>query len=296
MPTEPGSTVPRRQLGRHLRQLREDAQMTIKLAAEELEWSAPKIWRIEGGATSMRALDVEAMCRLYGASPDTTAALMALARETRAKGWWHAYGDAIPTWFELYVSLESAASRLRKYEPELIPGLLQTAAYATEVFRLYGPDAHPDEVRRSVAVRMERQQLLTRTRPPAPQLHAVLNEASLRRPLRDRAAMIEQFRHLLRASRLPNVSIRVLPLRAGLHRGATAGGSFTILDFPDLGHARGAEPTTVYSDGLTGALYLDKPEEVAAYEKVWSSIVAATLDERQSMRLIAVIAKEHSSP
>ena len=88
METDQGSTVPRRQLGRYLRQLREDAQITIKRAAEELEWSAPKIWRIEGGATSMRALDVEAMCRVYGASPDQTKILMDLARETKSKGWW----------------------------------------------------------------------------------------------------------------------------------------------------------------------------------------------------------------
>ena len=108
--------------------------------------------------------------------------------------------------------------------------------------------------------------------------------------------MTDQFRSLLRVGRLPNVSIRVLPLRAGLHRGATAGGSFTILDFPDLGNARGAEPSTVYSDGLTGALYLDKPAEVAAYGNLWASIVAASLDESQSMRLIAAIAKEHPSP
>jgi transcriptional regulator with XRE-family HTH domain len=120
--TDPGSTVPRRQLGRYLRQLREDARITVKRASEELEWSAPKIWRIEGGATSMRALDVEAMCRLYGASPDQTQILMGLARETKSKGWWHSYNDAIPAYFELYVGLESSAERLRQYEPELIPG------------------------------------------------------------------------------------------------------------------------------------------------------------------------------
>lgn len=296
MPTDQGSTVPRRGLARQLRQLREDARITISLTAEELEWSTQKIWRIEGAETSMRALDVAAMCRLYEAPPDLTEALMALARETKAKGWWHAYGDAIPAWFELYVSMESAANHLRQYGPELIPGLLQTEAYATEVFQIHHPDMPADEVRRGVAVRMERQALLTRTRPPVPRLEAVLNEAVLRRSLRDPAAMVEQYRHLLRVGQLSNVSIRVLPLRAGLHSGAVAGGSFTILDFPDLGRARGAEPTTIYSDGLTGALYLDKPDEVAAYERVWASIVAASLDETQSMRLIAAIAKEHLTP
>lgn len=295
MAIDPGSTVPRRQLGRHLRQLREEAQITVKVAAEELEWSAPKIWRIEGGATSMRALDVEAMCRLYQASAETTLALMGLARETRAKGWWHSYGDAIPAWFELYVGLESAANRLRQYQPELVPGLLQTEEYAREVFQLGHSDMPAAEVERGVAVRLERQGLLTRTRPAAPRLEVVLNEAVLHRPLTDRAAMAQQLRHLVTVGEQPNVSVRVLPLRAGLHRAALAGGSFVILDFPDTGRVGGAEPTTVYSDGLTGALYLDKPTEAAAYNSVWAKIVTSTLDEAASSRLISATAKEYES-
>ncbi len=292
MQTDPGSTVPRRQLGRYLRQLREDARITVKRAAEELEWSAPKIWRIEGGTTSMRALDVEAMCRLYGATPDRTAALMELARETKSKGWWHSYSDVIAPSFELYVGLESAANRLRQYEPELIPGLLQTEAYATEVFRTRDRNLADDEVRRRVAVRRERQELLTRMWPSAPRLEVILNEAVLRRPLRDPAAMAEQLRHLTRAGGLPNVSVRVLPYAVGIHPAAMAGGPFVILDFPDNGDVRGAEPTTVYSDGLTGSLYLDKPTEVDAYGAVWDEITKSSLNEAQSKKLIATIAKE----
>jgi hypothetical protein len=291
---DPGSTVPRRQLGRYLRELREEAQVTVKVASEELEWSAPKIWRIESGATSMRALDVEAMCRLYGATPEVTTALMGLARETKARGWWHAYGDAVPTWFELYVGLESAATRLRKYEPELIPGLFQTEAYATEVFRVHHPDKPAAEIERGVAVRAERQSIVTRTRPAPPTLEVVINEAVLRRPLADRAAMADQLTHLGKAGALPNVAILVLPLAAGLHRAAMAGGSFTILDFAgDSRHK--PEPSVVYSDGYTGALYLDKPSELKAYNVVWSNLVAACPDQRESRQLIASIAKEYQS-
>jgi Domain of unknown function (DUF5753)/Helix-turn-helix domain len=290
--TDPGSTVPRRQLGRYLRQLREDARITVKLASEQLEWSAPKIWRIEGGATSMRALDVEAMCRLYGAAPEQTEMLMALARETKSKGWWHSYNDAIPAYFELYVGLESSAERLRQYEPELIPGLLQTEAYATEVFRTRDRRRTDEEVTRGVAVRKERQGLLLRTWPAAPRLEVVLNEGVLRRPLRDRAEMAQQLRHIVQVGALPNVVVRVLPYAAGIHPASMAGGSFVILDFPDHGDARGAEPTTVYSDGLTGSLYLDKPTEVEAYEEVWAAMMASALNEAQSKKLIAIIAKE----
>jgi transcriptional regulator with XRE-family HTH domain len=291
---DPGSTVPRRQLGRYLRQLREEAQITVKIAAEELEWSAPKIWRIESGATSMRALDVEAMCKVYGASSGTTEVLTGLAKETKAKGWWHSYGDAIPAWFELYVGLESAATRLRQYEPELITGSLQTEAYATEVFRVAHPEMADAEIERGVAVRIGRQALLTRARPPAPRLEVVLNEAALHRPLVTVGAMAEQLQHINKTSELPNVRVLVLPLGAGLHRAAMAGGSFVILDFPTTG--ANPEPSTVYSDGLTGALYLDKPPEITAYNEVWTSLVSSCLTEPQSKKLIAAIAKEYGSP
>ena len=131
--TDLGSTVPRRHLGRYLRKLREDGQITVKAAADALEWSPQKIWRIENGTVAMRSHDVETMCRVYGAPEQIAQTLMGLARETKARGWWHSYGDVVPSWFELYVGLESAASHLRQYEPELIPGLLQTKAYAREV-------------------------------------------------------------------------------------------------------------------------------------------------------------------
>jgi len=293
MTTDAGSTVPRRQLGRYLRQLREEARVTVKAAADALEWSTPKIWRIESGIVSMRALDVEAMCRAYGAAPDITQALMGLAKETKAKGWWHSYGDAIPHWFELYVGLESAASRLRIYEPELIPGILQTPEYATRVFRVAQPEMPPVEVERGVAVRIGRQALLRRSLPPPPQLEVVLNEVVLRRSIG--CGMAEQLHHLCAVGDLPNVSIRVLPIDAGLHRAAMVGGPFIILDFPASGEGRQPEPSTVYSDGLTGALYLDKPAEVAAFNSVWESTVTASLDEQASADLIAEIARGYRS-
>src|SRR5229473_8185023 len=124
-----GSTVPRRQLGRYLRELRAGQRITVKTAAEKLEWSETKVWRIETGQTSLRSHDVELMCRIYAAPPDLTEALMGLAKETKAKGWWHAYGDVIPEGFDVYIGLEEAVSSLSWYESELIPGLLQTEAY-----------------------------------------------------------------------------------------------------------------------------------------------------------------------
>ena len=285
-----GSTVPRRQLGRFLRQLREGADKTVKTAAEELEWSPVKIWRIESGQVSMRSHDVRTMCEIYGASPEMTEALVALARETKARGWWHAYSDAVPEWFELYIGLENSASRLRQYEPELVPGLLQTAAYIAEVFKVGHPDMPQAEIERRVAVRLGRQALLTRRLPPAPRLEVVLHESALRRRLPDPGIMPAQLRKLDDASRLPNVSLRVLPMDAGIHRAALAGGPFTILEFSP--NSRGSEPSIIYSDGLTGALYLDKPNEVAAYDGVWASIQATALTEARSRDLVIELTKE----
>src|ERR1700722_14329789 len=115
--SQAGSTVPRRQLGRYLRDLRGSVGLTVRAAAKELERSEPTLWRIESGLTSVRSVEVEIMCRLYGASEDMTKALMALAKETKAKGWWQTYGDVVPEWFDLFVGLEAAATRMAEYEP-----------------------------------------------------------------------------------------------------------------------------------------------------------------------------------
>jgi hypothetical protein len=286
-----GSTVPRRQLGRYLRRAREDAQITVKAAADALEWSTPRIWRIENGAVGMRALDVKAMCELYGASAELTEALMGLARETKARGWWHSYGDVLPNWFELYVGLEAAAGRIRYLQPDVVPGLLQTKAYMHEVIALDDPEVTAEDRDRRAAVRLERQNLLSRRLPPAPELDVVLSEAVLRRPLRDAEAMAGQVRFLAEANDRPNVTVRVLPLAAGLHRWAAAGG-FAILDFPDQ---RGGdpEPSTVYADGPTGALYLDKPLEVHTYESIWLSARERALDPAQSTRAMWAMSEEY---
>jgi transcriptional regulator with XRE-family HTH domain len=292
MPTEDhGSTVPRRQLGRYLRRAREEAQVTVKAAADALEWSTPRIWRIENGTVGMRALDVKAMCELYEASPELTEALMALARETKAKGWWQSYGDALPSWFELYVGLEAAASRIRYLQSDVVPGLLQTKAYTTEIIGLDDPDLAADERERRMAVRLERQNLLKRKLPPAPTLEVILSEAVLRRPLADREAMTGQLRFLADVNDLPNVTVRILELEFGLHRWVAAG-SFTILDFPKE-RGREPEPSTVYTDFPTGALYLDKPREVHSYESIWISASDRALNEAESSRAIRALAEEY---
>ncbi|GLY24538.1 helix-turn-helix transcriptional regulator [Micromonospora sp. NBRC 101691] len=290
MAEDMGSTVPRRQLGRALRQLRTEAGVTLDAAAEALECSRQKVWRVESGLGSVRSVDVRAMCQLYDANPELTGALAALASETKAKGWWHAYGDAVPDWFELYVGLESAASRLRFYKNTLVPGLLQTRRYALGVYQVDQPEMTDEDRELAVELRLQRQSLLTRRLPRAPRVQVTLCESVLLRPIADAAVMTEQLRHLLEVTDLPNVSIRILPLAAGPHLGAV-GGEFVMLEFPP-GNRSTPEPPVVYCESWTGALYLDRPAEFAAYEKVWSSLGRLAFDEGQSKNVITKILGE----
>jgi transcriptional regulator with XRE-family HTH domain len=289
MAEDMGSTVPRRQLGRALKELRLEARITLDGAADALQCSRQKVWRIETGLGAVRGLDVRAMCDLYAATPDLATALTGLATETKAKGWWHSYGDAIPEWFELYVGLEQAAARLREHDDTLVPGLLQTPAYTRGVYR-NRPNMPTEELEEVLDVRRRRQEILVRRLPKPPRLEWVLSEAVLLRCVGDSAVMAEQLARLIDRTELPNVAIRVLPLAAGAHYGALAG-AFVVLDFP-LVNRTTPDPSVVYSESVTGALYLDRPAELAVFEKIWSSLDALALDEQQSKRLIYKIKEE----
>jgi transcriptional regulator with XRE-family HTH domain len=282
-----GSTVPRRQLGRYLRDLRNRQHITVKTAATQLEWSEAKIWRIETGQTSLRSLDVEAMCRVYAAPADLTEALMGLAKETKAKGWWQAYGDVIPENFDVYLGLEEAASSIAWYEPELIPGLLQTADYARAVI---GANASADDTDRRVQLRIERQALIRRATAPLA-LRVALNESVLRRPIGGREVMAEQLDALAEAAELPNVKIRVVPFTAGLHHGVMTG-PFELLRFPANGDGRDSEPPTIFQDGYTGGLYLDKANEIERFSDAFEYVWTAAASEDASIRMIRQAAED----
>jgi transcriptional regulator with XRE-family HTH domain len=272
-----------------MRRLREQAGISLMAAAEELEFSRARMYRIENGEVPVRKHDVIAMCGVYQAGPQMTEVLIALAQESKVKGWWRAYGDVVPDWFELYVGMEQAASRLRSYAPGLIPGLVQCREYAEYVFESwFGKDA--TRVHNAVAVRLERQFLLTRRLPEAPQVDVVIDEGALRRGIPDRLGMRKQLAHLVNVSTRPNVRVRVIPFAAGPHR-AAGSGEFTILDFPAVG-AASPEPTTIYCEYLTGALYLDKVAEVNAYESIWADLADTALSQNESDELIHSILQE----
>ena len=235
--------------------------------------------------------DVEAMCRTYGAPADVIEALKALARETKAKGWWHAYSE-IPEWFQLFLGMEAAAHQVRQYEAEVIPGLLQSLPYARAILGQSVTTPTAEQIDQQSRVRMQRQHILTRPLPAPPMLDVILSEAALLRGF-DEATMVDQLTTLLAFADRPNISIRVAPLAAGPHKAYA--GPFVILDFPRESPARDPEPSTVYVELPTGALYLDKPPEVAAYEAIWLDLAdRVALDEAESRRLIEQRVREWS--
>lgn len=256
--------------------------MSVDHAAAELSLSVPTIYRYETGTTVPRPPDVKGLCEAYGADEDMTRALVALAREADAPGWWRSYDGAIPRWFDTFVSLESGANHIRAYDSERVLGLLQTRAYAEAMIRaLVPPEVDHEGVSKRVEVRMQRQRILERRNPP--QLDVILGEATLVRSPGDEI-MAEQLSHLDKVSRRPNITLRVLPLNL-IHRGLGCGANFMMLDFPtdrrDLG-----EPPMVYAENLTGAVYLDKPGEIRAYSRVWESLVRDGSSTAESRTII----------
>lgn len=253
-----GPTVLRMGLGGQLRRCRELAGITREDAGHAIRASAAKISRLELGRVGFKERDVADLLTLYGiVEADERASFLELADRSNTPGWWQRYADLLPSWFETYLGLEQAASVIRTYELQFVPGLLQTRDYARAVVRLANTDR--DEVERRVDLRMRRQKILTD--PAGPVLWAVLDEAALLRGLGGTDLMRDQVEHLVECNRLPNVSLQIAPLSFGGH--AAAGGSFSLLRFtePDL-------PDIVYLEQLTSALYLDKRADVEHYATV----------------------------
>jgi len=252
-----GPTVLRMLLGAHLRRLREAQGVSRETAGWEIRASESKISRMELGRVSFKERDVADLLSLYGLTDDEERnALLELAKNANTPGWWHREGDILPSWFQSYLGLEAAAALIRTYEVQFVPGLFQTADYARAVILLGHGAASNEEVERRVKLRMNRQQLLTR--PDPPQVWVVVDEGALRRPVGGPEIMRAQISALIDATKQPNVRLQVIPFRAGGH--AAAGGSFSILRFPDQDL-----PDVVYVEQLTSALYLDKREDVDLY-------------------------------
>jgi transcriptional regulator with XRE-family HTH domain len=258
-----GPTVQRLVLGGHLRRLREERKITLEQAADAIRGSHSKISRMEHGRVGFKERDVADLLTLYGVTGgEEREALLNLAREANTPGWWQAYSDILPHWVEPYFGLEAAASFIRSYQVQFVPGLLQTEGYARAVIRL-GTAVREEEIARRGEVRASRQEILSRPNPP--RLWAVIDEGALRRPIGGKEVVREQIRHLIEMADHPAVTLQILPFQVGAH--PAMGGPFTILRFaePDL-------RDVVYIEQLTSALYLDKPAEVDSYLEVMEQL------------------------
>ncbi|HEY3732718.1 MAG TPA: helix-turn-helix transcriptional regulator [Streptosporangiaceae bacterium] len=282
MAGEHSPTVRRRRLAAELRALREAARLTCEEVAEHLECSASKISRVETGRVSVSPRDVRDMLALYGVEGQRKDHLVQLARESRQKGWWHAYSDTVQSSFATYVGLEDAAAEIRAYEVNLVPGLLQTEDYARTVISAGNMSGTQDDVERRVALRMARQPGLFGDDPP--QLWAVLDEAVLHRTVGGRGMMRLQLDHLLDLAAMPNVAVQVIPFGAGAHPGM--GKPFVILAFPER-----EDPDVVYLEDLTSTLYLEDVDEIDRYNMLFNHLRATALSFEDSAGLITAVAK-----
>ena len=274
---EGGPTALRIMLGGHLRRMREAAKISRADAGWQIRASESKVSRMELGRVGFKERDVSDLLDLYALKePEERERLMDLARAANNPGWWSRYGDVMPSWFSNYVGLEVAANLIRTYEVLFVPGLLQTEDYARAVVQLGKAYLPAEEIEQRVALRVARQQILTR--PDPAKLWVVIDEAVLHRPVGGRATMREQIEYLMKMAKLPNITLQVMPFSSIGYPGA--GGAFSILRFPE-----GDLPDVVYIEHAASALYLDKLEDLDEYTAIMEALTisAAPVTATQPM-------------
>ncbi|MEV8545261.1 MULTISPECIES: helix-turn-helix transcriptional regulator [Streptomyces] len=277
-------TVRRRRLGQELRRLRELKGMTAEEVAERLLVSQSKISRLENGRRSISQRDVRDLCGVYEVEDVRIVdSLMQMAKDSRQQGWWHSFGD-IP--YSVYIGLETDAASLRVYDPQVVPGLLQTRQYAEALITGALPETALADVEKRVQVRLRRQERISAPENPL-RLWTVMDESAVRRVVGNRSLMRDQLEHLVEQSQLPHVTVQVIPFDMGAHPGLN--GQYAILEFPDA-----ADSSVVYIEGVTSDLYLEKANDVQKYSVMYEHLRAQALNVDQSRQFIADIAKEYA--
>nr|WP_067966824.1 helix-turn-helix transcriptional regulator [Nocardiopsis trehalosi] len=266
-----------RRLAAHLRRARTGCGYTTSQVAAAMRWSVGKVSKMETTESKrIKPADLDGLMDLYGITdPVERETLQGLALDARERGWWARYKDVFGN--EALPDFEAEACALRAFESQVVPGLLQTPAYAEAIF-LGGMRPDPEAVRRRVEARMARRAILTRFDPV--HLHAVVDEAVLHRGIGGPEVMAGQLRHLLHMAQTPNVDVQVLPYEVGAHAALTA--PFMILEFPNP-----LDPTIVCVETLNDALYLELPCDVGTYVATFADIREVAYGTARSLDVIA---------
>ena len=273
-------------LGRQLEELRTRAGLSFEDAGTAIGVSHSTIRRMEAAKVArLRLPDVEKLLQTYGVTDQQEIdTFLKSVREANKRGWWHNYRDVLPDWFAAYLSLEQAALQIRAYEAQFVPGLFQTADYARALLGAGNPHASSEATDRRVALRLRRQELLTREAPP--RVWIVMDETVLRWPVGGPEVMRAQIDHLIEMNALPHVTLQIMPFGNGPHPAMRAG-AFHLFRFraPEL-------PDIVYLSGLVGAVYLDKGDDVVVYREALDRLGAQSTPARKTEALLGAIRKE----
>jgi transcriptional regulator with XRE-family HTH domain len=270
-------TVRERRLARALRHLREEAGHTIEDVAEKLEMSPSTVSRIETAQVGVRPRDLRSLLDIYEVTEAERDQLLQIARERRQPHWWQEYAD-LPN--IAVASLEEDASTIWQYSTQLVPGLVQSEAYARAVLKAIRLDAKADDIDRRLELRLHRQARLTSEN--APEYWVVLDEAVVRRQVGGPTVMAEQLGHLVEVARRPNVTLQVLPFTSGEHAGMD--GEFTILHYRESD-----DPDVVYIENTGSDLYFEAPDVTRRYNKIFDHLRAAAQNPGESIRTLGSI-------
>lgn len=281
---QPGMTVRSMRLGMELRRIREQAEVTQEAAANVIDASSTKISRLEKGLTGVSRLELNALLDLYGVQDGTyREGLLELSRDSRKRGWWQQQGDAMPPKLQQLIELEATASEIVEYESVLIPGLFQTEAYAHATISGF-PDPYSTSVAHAVEIRMKRQELLTR--PDAPRIICVLDEATLRREVGGPTVMAEQLGKLVKISESASLTIQVIPYAHGAHAGTD--GSFRIFSYPAP-----ANLDIVFLEQKVSRVFIEDEPGLDAYRRAAELLRNQALPGRESIEMISAIKAEY---
>lgn len=289
----PRASLPRRQLGRYVRRQREEnTALTQAEVAAAMQWSHSKYSRLERGEPGkILDRDLRELGKILEIPDEKTDAMIELARQVAEKTWYNSFNDLIRANFDVYMRMETEAHSMEIYRPDLIPGLFQTADYARSLNRVYFPKDSEEEQDRRIDLKLKRQAIITRKKTPVT-VDLVLHESALHTQVGNGLIMATQLRHLADLGTRSNITVRVLPFRAGFPLGMSVG-PFVALDFkPD---SKGvAEPTVIYVESYTGDMYLEEAADVGKYRRAFATIQHAALDAVTSRNLLRQVARRES--